>query len=198
MSSPPDPFADVAFLSERSREFARYWQSLPKKDLIPFRRDFDPVDQGPVLSTYVSHELVSREMIRIHLAGTDVGNRYGREPTGTNYLDYIADWRKADAARSIFYTCEHPCGLLLLHNSLGQDGSGISIESFGLPMRDDDGRARWVYYQANEIDPPDYLAPERGEIVEIEARSELYIDLGAGIPELNQFELRRREGRSRP
>jgi hypothetical protein len=197
VSETRDPFEDVPFRSERSLAFARYWQSLPKQDLIPFRADFDPVDQGPVLSTYVIHELVSPEMIRIHLAGTVVSERYGREPTGKNYLDYIADWRRADAARSIFLTCEHPCGLLVEHNSRAQDGSRIYTESFGLPMRDEDGHARWVHYQANEIDPPDPFSTSRGRLAEIDADGEFYIDIGAGIPEFNQFELRQKEGRSR-
>jgi hypothetical protein len=198
MQTASDPFEAVEFRSTRSREFADYWLSLPKQDLIPFRRDFDPVSQGPVLSSYVIHELVSRDMIRIHLAGTLVSTRYGREPTGKNYLDYIADWRKADAARSIFLTCEFPCGLLVAHNSRAQDGSRVLTESFGLPMRDDDGVARWVYYQANEINPPEPHTPDRGELAEIDADGEFYIDVGAGIPELNQFQLRQKEGRSGP
>lgn len=100
-----DLFCDVRFRSSGSRDFADYWQNLPKQDLIPYRRDFDPVGQGPILATNMIHELISRGTIRIHLVGTEVGAGFGQEPTGRSDLDFVAVWRRADVGRSIFLTC---------------------------------------------------------------------------------------------
>ena len=179
---------DLEFQSRKSVEFVDYWNTLPKRGSIPSRRDFDPCEQGPVLSSYVIHELESPEMIRVRLAGTDIREQYGFETTGRNYLDFVEDWRRETASRSIFLICEHPCGLLASLRCETRSGRIITSESVGLPMLANDGAASLVYYQSNLIDVEGYREPSEDEILKIDVVSETYFDIGGGIPSFNQIE----------
>jgi hypothetical protein len=181
-------FRHLTFQSPKSVEFVDYWDSLPKIDLIPSRRDFDPCDQGPVLSSYVIHELETPEMIRIRLAGTGIRDQYGFETTGRNYLDFVEDWRRETASRSIFLICKHPCGLLASLRSETRSGMVMKNESVGLPMRDNDGKPSLIYYQSNMIDLEAFREPSEDEILKLDIVDEFYIDLGSGIPSFNQVE----------
>jgi hypothetical protein len=178
----------LSFESAKSVAFVDYWFSLPKQDFIPSRRDFDPCEQGPVLSSYVIHHLVSPEMIQVHLAGTAVREQYGFEATGRNYLDFVDEWRREVASRSLFLICEHPCGLLASLRSETKSGRIIKNESVGLPMRDNNGHASLIYYQSNLIDVEGYREPSEDEILKIDVMNEVYFDVGAGIPTFNQIE----------
>jgi hypothetical protein len=187
-------FRGLEFQSRKSVEFVDYWDALPKSGFIPSRRDFDPCKQGPVLSSYVIHELVSPEVIRVRLAGTDIREQYGFEITGRNYLDFVDDWRRETASRSIFLICDHPCGLRASLRSETRSGRIMSNESVGLPMRDNNGAATLVYYQSNLIDVEGYREPSEDEILNIDVVNEVYFDLGAGIPSFNQIEYLKRSG----
>jgi hypothetical protein len=158
----------LSFESAKSAAFVDYWFSLPKQGLIPSRRDFDPCEQGPVLSSYVIHQLVSPELIRVHLAGTGVREQYGFETTGRNYLEFVDEWRRKVASRSLFLICEHPCGLLASLRSETRSGRIIKNESVGLPMRDNNGDASLIYYQSNLIDVEGFREPSEDEILKID------------------------------
>jgi hypothetical protein len=181
-------FHGLNFQSPKSVEFIDYWNALPKVDLIPSRRDFDPCDQGPVLSSYVIHELESPEMIRVRLAGTGIRDQYGFETTGRNYLEFVEDWRRESASRSIFLVCEHPCGILASLRSETKSGMVMRNESVGLPMRDNTGEPSLIYYQSNMIDLESFREPSEDEILNIDVVDEFYFNLGAGIPSFNQIE----------
>lgn len=181
-------FDELAFKTHKSVEFLDYWDSLPKIDGIPSRRDFDPCEQGPVLSSYVIHDLIAPDFIRVRLAGTDIREQYGFETTGQNYLDFVDDWRREIASRSIFLICEHPCGLLASLRSETKSGRVMENESIGLPMRDNSGAARLVYYQSNMIDIEAFREPSEDEILKIDVVSERYFDIGEGVPAFNQID----------
>lgn len=187
-------FAALKFRSRKSVEFLDYWDTLPKLDGIPSRRDFDPCEQGPVLSSYVINELISPEFIRVRLAGTNIREQYGFETTGHNYLDFVDEWRRETASRSLFLICEHPCGLLASLRSETRSGRIMANESIGLPMRDNSGAAKLIYYQSNLIDVEEFREPSEDEILKIDVVDETYFDIGAGIPSFNQIEYLERTG----
>lgn len=177
------PFRGLEFEHVQSPAFADYWNSLPKRDLIPSRADFDPCLQGPILSTYIIHELVSPEMVRIRLAGTKMREGFGMDPTGRNYLDFVEPARRAKASRAIFLVCEQPCGMLVKLKSKTQTGRMYMNETFALPMRDNEGRARLVYYQSNSAPLDGYRDATEDQLVVLDIAKRIFIDIGAGIPE---------------
>lgn len=179
---PLNPFENTKFEHERSRIFADYWLSLPKVKLIPRKTDFDPIDQRQILTSFVIHELVSPDEIIVRLAGTAVRQEYGFEPTGTNYLDRVAPQRRAKASEAIHLVCEHPVGMRVKRTSTTKLGHVLLNESLALPMRDDEGMARLVYYQTNMSALPKHRVANQDELLRIEILDRTFLDIGAGIP----------------
>lgn len=177
------PFRHLEFEHRESPAFADYWYSLPKLDLIPSRRDFDPCTQGPILSTYIIHELISPEMIKLRLVGTKLREGFGVDVTGRNYLDFVEPARRTKASRAIFLVCEQPCGMLVRLVSKTQAGRMYMNETFALPMRDNDGKARLVYYQSNSAPLAEYRDPTKDQLAVLDLAGRTFIDIGAGIPD---------------
>lgn len=175
-------FADLEVEHEATAIFADYWASLPRPDLVPARADFDPVAVPAILPTFVIHELHAPSDIRIRLAGTEIREHYGVEITGLNYLDFVAPERQATASRAIFLVCEQPCGMLVRLSSRTAAGSVMVNESLALPMRDDDGRIRLVYYQSNSR-PMLNRDPGEDPLLRHELVGRHFLDIGAGVPD---------------
>ena len=177
------PFRHLEFEHQESAAFADYWHELPKQDLVPSRQAFDPCSQGPILSTYIIHELISPEMIRLRLVGTKLREGFGVDVTGRNYLDFVEPARRPKASRAIFLVCEHPCGMLVKLASKTTAGVMYMNETFALPMRDNDGKARLVYYQSNSAPLAEYRDPAADKLTVLDLHSRTFIDIGAGIPD---------------
>jgi len=175
-------FSHVAFEHEPAASFADYWHSLPKRDLVPSRLDFDPCSQGPILTTYIIHELISPDFIKIRLVGTKHREGFGADVTGRNYLDFVEPERRAKAAQAIHLVCAHPCAMLVSLQTTTETGRVYQNETFALPMRDNDGRARLVYYQSNSMPLAEYRDPEADKLKAFGVADRTFIDIGAGVP----------------
>jgi hypothetical protein len=179
-SSPP--FQHLSFEHGQAASFADYWHSLPKHDLVPSRLDFDPCTQGPILTTYIIHELVSTDFIKIRLVGTKHREGFGADVTGRNYLDFVGPERRPKAAQAIHLVCAHPCGMLVRLQTSTETGRVNQNETFALPMRDNDGKARLVYYQSNSRPLAEYRDPETDKLKNFGVAHRIFIDIGAGVP----------------
>ncbi|MBM3534861.1 MAG: PAS domain-containing protein [Alphaproteobacteria bacterium] len=179
-SSPP--FRHIEFEHEQAASFADYWYSLPKRDLIPSRCAFDPCTQGPILATYIIQELVSQEFIKLRLVGTKHREGFGSDVTGRNYLDFVEPERRPKAARAIHLVCTHPCGMLVRLVATTEAGLAYQNETFALPMRDNDGVARLVYYQSNSVPRAEHRDAESDKLRNVGVARRTFIDIGAGVP----------------
>jgi len=177
------PFRGIAFETERSVAFADYWHGLPKRDLVPSRTDFEPAAVSGLLPTFIIHDLVSPEQIVIRLAGTKLREGFGFDATGRNYLDFVDPARRPKAARAIFLVTTQPCGMLVRLISRTKAGVTYLNETFALPMRDNDGQARLVYYQSNDLPLPEYRDAASDQLVRLDLAGRTFIDIGAGIPD---------------
>lgn len=183
-TAPNTALAQIGKIEERSRLFADYCFSLPKVDLIPRREAFKPEAIPKLLPNLVIHEIISPEIIRLRLAGTAVDHHYGGPVTGRNYLDFVEPERRPAASRAIQAICGHPAGMLVHLQSATVSGRLQTRESIAFPMRGPDGRANLVYFcsgNARERSasgvPPDALS-----VMKVMRR--YYIDIGAGVPEI--------------
>ncbi len=175
-------FIDLDTEHEAAANFADYWASLPRRDLVPARADFDPIAVPRLLPTFVIHELIAPDDIRIRLAGTAIREHYGVEITGRNYLDFVPEERRAMASRAIHLVCERPCGMLARITSSTESGALMINESLALPLRDDAGRCRLVYYQSNTR-PQVAREPGDDPLRLHETVRRRFYDIGAGVPD---------------
>ncbi|MDF1792747.1 MAG: PAS domain-containing protein [Thalassobaculaceae bacterium] len=163
--------------------FARYWLSMPTADLIPSRRDFAPERIPGLLANLVIHELVSPEHLKLRLVGTSVVADYGQEITGRNYLDFVEAARRPKASRAIFLICEQPSAMLVQLRSISEGGKLLTRESVAFPMRDEEGRARLVYFCSSPPVERTAYQEDRDALAIMKVLDRRYIDIGGGIPE---------------
>lgn len=173
----------TAPLKPRARTFADYWLSLPRTDLIPHRRDFDPRALAPILSTFMIFEIVGPDHFRTRLAGTTIIEHYGREITGMNYLDLRTPGERPTIRAAMWQVVLHPCGQRVTHLVRTGDGRGRVSDAFGLPMRDDHGRPTLLYYQIDDLRLDDFKSREERYLTEITVASRDFIDVGNGVPD---------------
>jgi hypothetical protein len=169
------------------RDFAEYWRSLPSHELIPFRRDFRPEALERIVPSIVIHDLVSPDMVRLRLVGTEVVKDHRREITGKNYLELVEPDRRALVFAALKMICEHPCGIVTGLDATTQRGRALVRRTFGLPMRNDDGFANLIYFcslPSKEREPfEDYSDP----ISLISVSGRRFLDIGAGVPDFDDY-----------
>ncbi|MCR9268340.1 MAG: PAS domain-containing protein [Alphaproteobacteria bacterium] len=183
MSREAAVLAAIEDATELSVAFARYWLSLPARELIPSRADFDPGRIRGLLANLVIHELISPEHLKLRLVGTAVVDDYGQEITGRNYLDFVEEGRRPKASRAIFLICEQPAGMLVKLRSTAASGKVLTRESIAFPMRDDDGRARLVYFCSNPAVERETFFDDRDALKVMKVLDRRFIDIGAGVPD---------------
>lgn len=185
MVCPPASPANLqlTFDTPDAREFLGYWNSLPKIGLIPSRRDFDPAEVKHLLPKIVIHQVISAEMVKVRLAGTEVVFGYGRDITGENYLDFVAPERRAQAFRSIELLHTQPCGMKVRLIKTRRSGVAFLNETVALPMRNDAGVANLVYYVSADVFTPHLTDATTDHLERIGVEHRAFIDIGAGIPD---------------
>ncbi|KLN61645.1 hypothetical protein WH96_04720 [Kiloniella spongiae] len=155
---------------------------MPRDGVLPLRSSFFPEKVPQLLPNLIIYEMVSENFIRFRLAGTAVRERMGFDPTGKNYLDFVADERKAKASQSFFSVVEQPCGMRVVSNHGMSSGRRMFLEVFMLPLENDMSPNPIVLCQSNEIKPDtdDYIGDNaRLENVTVMRRD--FMDIGAGI-----------------
>ena len=121
----------------RSQALFDYWFTLPRDGVLPLRSSFLPEKIPQLLPTLIIYEMVSPTYINFRLAGTAVRERMGIDPTGRNYLDYVAPERKVKAGQSFFAVVDQPCGMRVVSNHGMASGHKKFLEVLMLPMKND-------------------------------------------------------------
>ena len=163
--------------------FARYWMSLDADDLIPHRSRFVPESIPSLLANLGIHELVSPELLRLRLVGTSIVEDYGREITGSNYLDFVAPARRPKASRALHLVCEHPCAMVAHLRSTTASGQVLTRESVAFPMRNNAGTANLVYFCSTPAKERQPYTVDRGELRRTIVLDRQFIDIGTGVPD---------------
>lgn len=127
---------DIRWQSEDTKAFAEYWHSLPKIGLVPMRSSFDPAQVTSLLPSIAIYQFLSRQDIRIRLAGTKMVAAFGQEITGKNYLDFWSSELKADVADTMQWMLNEPSGLLVRIVGITESGVEHTGTSVGFPLRD--------------------------------------------------------------
>jgi hypothetical protein len=159
-----------------------HWLDIAGADLVPHRDLLDPTRIAYALPNVVIHQVETAERVTIRLAGTAFYDVYGRELTGTNYLDLVAPERRAQAYGRLRAVVDHPCALFTELIYASKAGVFGRAESLGLPLVGRNGTVDTIIY-VNErlpIEPDPYRpAPE---IETVDTLQAVFLDVGAGVP----------------
>lgn len=173
-------------LSPPARDFFAYWDGLPKHDFVPRRDDFDPVAIKQLLAdiAILQYRFEDPPALVFRLAGTSHVQRWGRELTGLNYLEFVPPERRPLAWARQRLIVEHPCGTHSFRIETYESGRQVRMESLALPLRSRDGRADLMIVFSREAPDqrtePWRLGPHRAFTDSVGNR---FIDIGKGLPQ---------------
>jgi hypothetical protein len=158
----------------------RYWQGLPRHDLVPSRNDFDPRAIARILPLVSITERLGPGQWRIRLVGTGIVQRAGVELTGMNFLDLIDPALREVEDQRLNLMLNHPCGSSALRGGLRASGLVVRDRTLALPMRDHDGNARLLVSISEDVDAA--KLPLESRLTTFRILERRYIDIGAGVP----------------
>jgi hypothetical protein len=156
-----------------------YWSSIRNGDVVPNRRDFDPMAIAKHLPLVSLVERETATVWRIRLVGTQIVNRSG-ELTGRNYLDLVALQQRQEQARRLAQLVEQPCGSVGVRTNVHSGGWTYLVRSVSLPLRAPDGEIRLLIGTNEEVNR-DSRALVAG-LGELRIGERDLIDIGAGMP----------------
>ena len=173
---------NVEFLSPLSRMWMEHYVTLTRTGNIPRRSTFDPTAVPNLLSEMGIQDLSESGVSRFRLVGTSIVRRYGHDPTGRDYLDYVAPERRDTALKGLLTLARHPCGMRALGINQYDKMKSQIIEIVGFPFLRDDCAGHQVIYTAVEIDKTTFNIDDRGEATGLDVLEHRFLDIGFGIP----------------
>ncbi|HEY4343798.1 MAG TPA: PAS domain-containing protein, partial [Parvibaculum sp.] len=120
-------------LTDNTKRFFDYWNSLPKVGFVPERSSFNPPAIHKLMPTVTLLEIHSRERIEMRLIGTSVARGMGFDPTGRNYLDIIAPETREAYLLLLKAQIAQPCGRRSFLRSRNSSGLIARTEVLALP-----------------------------------------------------------------
>lgn len=150
----------------------------------PRKSEFKPwLLRGALASTLLFDVTDSGNPI-FSIVGDTVVHRFGRNPVGRPYREFVRPERLRSALKSFQHCAEYPCGMLVLVRQCFESGLYMRCEAFGLPLLNDAGtRASHLVFTDAVVDAEKTLGANRGEMIYANVIARSFIDLGFGCPD---------------
>ena len=124
-------------------------------------------------------DVVSPTEIRSRLIGTALADKFGRDPTGQNILEYISVTDGKMLSDLVFKMIAQPCGVEMKGLVVSADGAVMRSCSMGFPLRRNAPDAQCIVW-LNKIDEPYEFGKSQEKIDNLEFLR--WIDVGSGVP----------------
>lgn len=176
--------AMVSFRSPLCRALHEYWLGLPKPagSVLPLKSSLDPTAIPKLLHRVVLHDLRQPGRSILRLVGTGMVRQYGFDPTGHDYIEYVAADRRESALAELIKVARHPCGMRVVIEHVHESGKNITAEATGFPFEADGGDGRYLLFVDDAVALPTFHDPRRTPLEILRVLEREYIDIGAGVP----------------
>ncbi len=175
----------TAFRSPRCQALSDYWWNLRAETPgdVPTRAMIDPGQIKPLLPYLVIHDLATPGKSVLRLVGTAIAARFGADPTGRIYLDFVSSERQAEAYHHLYSTATHPCGMRVINHARYQSGKWTIAEAVGFPLRHHNTGGPLMLFLDDLVEEENYDLDQRRRPVELFHIPERdYLDVGFGVP----------------
>jgi len=171
------------YFFDQSVEFVNYWFKLPKQGLIPERKSVEPRDMLGLLPDVIILEADSNSVdYRIRLIGTRNVERWGFEPTNSNYLNYAAPQQQSVLSELFSQVHRSPCGLILVGNELYTTGRVVRNEMILMPILQGKRMLLGIISADTGYSSMDYGSDTLASVFYSITASH-FINIGAGVPD---------------
>ncbi|WP_417513294.1 PAS domain-containing protein [Minwuia sp.] len=162
-----------------------YWWELRARsgDAIPTRGMFDPAQVKTVLPFVLLHDLSQPDKSILRLIGTAISERFGFDPTGRDYLEFVSEDRRATAYRALWNTATQPCGMRVVIEARYRSGKRTVGESMGYPLTGSRGQPLMMFVD-ELIEKDVHDLDQRAQPLDLfHVRERDFVDVGFGVPE---------------
>ena len=169
------------YMGPVARQLLDAWSALPKRQLVPDRRSFDPMAIARILPVISLLERAGEGEWRFRLIGTALEQRWGRRMTGLDYFT-IASAEAAPVVRREFEgVVEQPCASWSIRCVEYDSGRHAGLEALRLPLRARDGSLSLILSCDGELSGRAPREIDRPMTI-LRVTRQRFIDIGAGVP----------------
>ena len=170
------------YMGPVARQLLNAWSALPKRDLVPDRRSFDPMAIARILPVVSLLERKGEDEWRFRLVGSELDRRWGRSLTGVRYRDIASPEAAAVVCREFAAVVEYPCASWSIRCVEYDSGRRAGIEALRLPLRGRDGRLGLILSCSGDPGARPVHDADRPRTL-LRVVRQRFIDIGAGVPE---------------
>lgn len=170
-------FDEIDWTTPDAEQFALYWRGLEPDADVPHRRSFDPMRISALLPFIAIYEVLSRDEIIYRLAGTAIVERFGKEVTGKNFLDFWEGEPRERTASSMYECVSRPCGIFSELSGTSESGGTESSVAVGFPLLDDSGACNRLVFYSTGFQMIRTRIPREDQIRTLSAARGAFIDL---------------------
>ena len=176
----------LSFRSSMCRALYEHWLGLPKPPgaYLPLKNSLDPTAIPRLLPRLILHDLRQPGRSIMRLVGTGMVEQFGFDPTGHDYMRYVAPERRESALGALLRVAGQPCGMRVVIAHVHASGKSLVSESAGFPFEAEDGSGRFLLFLDDSLGRPTYEDPREKPLEILKVLEREYIDLGAGVPPL--------------
>ncbi len=151
---------------------------------IPVKRDFNPLTLGRWVSFCAFLDVRDPEAVVYRLVGETLKERFGFDPTGRSYLEFVPDFRKPIALRAFEECASWPCAMAVMTEQTFESGRQALCEAVGVPVYENatDPRASYLLFIDQPFDMDRYWAMRASKMRYSSLLDRYFIDLGFGTP----------------
>jgi len=151
---------------------------------IPVKADFDPMTLGRILSYTILYDLRDPDRVLYRLVGEAIKHHFGFDPTGSDYLSYVPERRRAASHQGFRHCAEYPCAMAVRTEQIFETGQHALCEALGLPLLDnpDDRAASFLLFVDQPVDLNRDWSARTREMKYAYLLERCFIDLGHGFP----------------
>lgn len=172
------------YMGPVARQLFEAWSALPKRDLVPDRRSFDPMAIARILPVVSLLEQASGDAWRFRLGGTELERRWGRSLTGLDYFSIVSAEMAVAVRREFAAIVEQPCASWSMRCVEYESGRRAGMEALRLPLRARDGSLGLILSCSGELTGRNIREIDRPRTI-LRITRQRFIDIGAGVPAEN-------------
>ena len=136
------------------------------------------------LANVILYDLVDREDLVYRLVGEAIKKRFGYNPDGRSYLEFVQPERRQSALRAFCLCADTPCAMhVLVRQGFLKDGYA-DCEVLGVPLADKEGdrEGRFLLFVNRILESHNAPARDLRDLQVADIHSRRFVDIGFGCP----------------
>lgn len=151
---------------------------------VPTKESFPSWMLKGDLANVILYDLVDREDLVFRVVGEAIKARFGFNPDGRSYLEFVPPERQKSALQAFRLCADTPCAMHVLVRQGFANGGHADCEVLGVPLAENEGDrdGRFLLFVNKVIESANAPAQDLRDLQVAEILSRRFVDIGFGCP----------------